>query len=196
MKTLPVFFLGAVLAGIPARADVTLVMFRHGEKPDAGLGQLSCQGLNRALALPDVLLAKFGKPAALFAPNPGVAKKDRGKLYNYVRPLATIEPTAIRLGLPVNTRWSLDNLAALEGDLLSASYAGQVLYIAWEHNLLVQLARDILTQRGADPGMVPDWDGGDFDGIYVVTVPATGNATFRVEHQGLDGQSPLCPGQK
>ena len=28
----------------------TLICIRHGEKPATGLGQLSCQGLNRALA--------------------------------------------------------------------------------------------------------------------------------------------------
>ena len=28
----------------------TVVFVRHGEKPEKGLGQLSCRGLNRALA--------------------------------------------------------------------------------------------------------------------------------------------------
>lgn len=40
----------------------TVVLIRHGEKPVSGLGQLSCQGLNRALALPGVLMAKLGRP--------------------------------------------------------------------------------------------------------------------------------------
>jgi hypothetical protein len=39
-------------------ADTTIVIVRHGEKPPAGLGQLSCQGLNRALALSQVLFEK------------------------------------------------------------------------------------------------------------------------------------------
>ena len=42
-------------------------VLRHGEKPLLGLGQLTCKGLNRALALPQVLLAKFGKPSFIFA---------------------------------------------------------------------------------------------------------------------------------
>jgi hypothetical protein len=194
---LPLLLAGAaLLLGAPAQADVTLVMFRHGEKPDQGLGQLNCPGLNRALALPDVLLSKFGKPDALFAPNPGVSANDHGKPYNYVRPLATIEPTAIRTGLPVNTQWGLADLAPLEDELLSSNHTGQVLYIAWEHSLLVQIVRDILTQRGADPGVVPAWESDDFDSIYVVNMPTTGMASFRVEHEGLNGQSPLCPGQK
>src|ERR1017187_8769085 len=90
----------------PVSAAVeTLICIRHGEKPATGLGQLSCQGLNRALALPKVLRARFDMPAAIFAPNPGVQKSDQGQLYNYIRPLATIEPTAIALGLPVNTQY-------------------------------------------------------------------------------------------
>jgi hypothetical protein len=185
-----------LLAALPARADVTLVMIRHGEKPALGLGQLNCQGLNRALALPDVLLAKFGRPDTLFAPDPGVAASDFGQAYNYIRPLATIEPTAIRLGLPVNTRWGLENLAPLEDELLSPKHAGQLLFIAWEHNLIVQLARNIVARRGGDPKEVPDWDRGDFDSIYVLGLPDGGPPSFRVDHEGLDGQSTLCPGQK
>ena len=85
-----------------SRSEETIVLIRHGEKPVDGLGQLNCQGLNRSLALPRVLLAKFGKPAFIFAPNPTRQVNDKGRPYDYVRPLATIEPTAIQLGLPVN----------------------------------------------------------------------------------------------
>jgi hypothetical protein len=48
----------------PARADdevETIVLLRHGEKPEGGLGQLNCQGFNRALALPQVIAKEFGK---------------------------------------------------------------------------------------------------------------------------------------
>ena len=31
------------------------MFLRHGEKPSGGYGQLTCQGLNRSLALPDIL---------------------------------------------------------------------------------------------------------------------------------------------
>ena len=40
----------------------TIVCIRHGEKPSASLGQLTCHGFNRALRLPRVLIGKFGKP--------------------------------------------------------------------------------------------------------------------------------------
>src|SRR5436305_74785 len=80
----------------------TIVIMRHAEKPPGGLGQLTCQGLNRAIALPKVLNSKFGKPDFIFAPNPAVQVNEgggKGKFY-YVRPLATIEPTAISYSMP------------------------------------------------------------------------------------------------
>src|SRR4051794_31505509 len=40
----------------------TVVFLRHGEKPPGGLGQISPQGLNRALALSEVLPKMYGKP--------------------------------------------------------------------------------------------------------------------------------------
>src|ERR1039458_9660443 len=40
----------------------TIVFLRHGEKPPHGLGQLTPQGLNRAIALSTLLPAKYGKP--------------------------------------------------------------------------------------------------------------------------------------
>ena len=95
-------------------AAETIILLRHAEKPEAGLGQLNCQGLNRALALPSVLLRKFGTPAAIYAPNPGMIKVDQGIEYNYLRPLATIEPTAIAANLPVNTQFGFDDIGQLK----------------------------------------------------------------------------------
>jgi hypothetical protein len=186
---------GILLSGVSARADVKLVMFRHAEKPAAGLGQLSCQGLNRALALPAVLLGTYGQPAALYAPNPGVVKEDEGQPYNYLRPLATIEPTAIRAGLPVNTTWGWRDIGALQEELLKPAHDGQTLYFAWEHHELEDLARALLATRGGDPGLVKKWHDGDFDTVYVLTLPTHGNASFSAEREGLDNQSATCPGK-
>ena len=58
------------------RAGETIVMVRHGEKPLQGLGQLTCKGLNRALALPNVLIGRYGKPDFIYAPNPSVQVSD------------------------------------------------------------------------------------------------------------------------
>src|SRR6187549_3189632 len=100
-RTVLLVLLLLVFACVEARADQTIVFFRHGEKPSGGYGQLTCQGLNRALALPPVLSAKYGRPHCMYAPNPAVTVSDPAGTFYYVRPLATIEPTAIRLGMPV-----------------------------------------------------------------------------------------------
>jgi hypothetical protein len=68
-------------AGAAEGHEETIVLIRHGEKPQGGLGQLNCQGLNRSLALPRVLIAKFGKPAFVFAPNPQQEANENGQRY-------------------------------------------------------------------------------------------------------------------
>ena len=45
----------AILFSDAGSATETIVFVRHGEKPANGLGQLDCQGFNRALALPAVI---------------------------------------------------------------------------------------------------------------------------------------------
>ena len=63
-------------AQTPQPAGETIVLLRHGEKPPTGLGQLTCKGLNRALALPSLLIGRYGKPDFIYAPNPSVQVDD------------------------------------------------------------------------------------------------------------------------
>lgn len=180
-----------------ATAKETIVLLRHGEKPSTGLGQLSCQGLNRALALPEVLLKKFGKPDAIFAPNPSIKKEDFGVQYPYIRPLATIEPTAIRVGLPVNVQWGFDDIEPLKQALMDSSLKDATVFVIWEHRLLDKIAQGLLLNLHASPEIVPTWDRDDFDGIYVITV-SEGNsgsrsAVFQADKEGLNRQSTICP---
>lgn len=176
----------------PSALVETLVFVRHGEKPPAGLGQLACQGLNRSLALPKILIGKFGKPAAIYAPNPGEQYVDKGIAYNYIRPLATIEPTAIQLGMPVNTRYGVTQLAPLAAELVQNKYNGQTVFIAWEHKQLLKLVRQLMQSHGADSNLVPDWADTDFDSIYIVKIQ--GNSIgFSHEHEELNGQPTTCP---
>jgi len=178
-------------------ADETIVFVRHAEKPAQGLGQLTCQGLNRAMALPAVLHAQFGKPAAIFAPNPSPRKKDQGVPYNYIRPLATIEPTAVQDGLPVNVDIGFTDTALLRAALLVPEYTNATVFVAWEHHLAVKAARELLGQFGGDASIAPNWAENDFDSIYVVRVStdASGKrkASFEVKHEGLDGLPDQCP---
>jgi hypothetical protein len=172
-----------------AHADSTIVIMRHGEKPALGLGQLSCKGLNRSLALAPVLLANYGKPVAIYATNPSIKKTDLGVAYPYLRPLATIEPLAIRVGMPVNIDWGMTEVSQLSNALLEKSEGTQ--FVAWEHHLAVKLAKQLLQTLDGKASEVPDWGDSDFDSIYVIRVKDK-LATFTLEHQGLNGQSDNC----
>ena len=189
--------LGSPVVSAELPATETIVLLRYGEKPTDGLGQLNCQGLNRALALPAVIGKLFGRPDAIFAPDPSQSKEDYGHPYNYVRPLATIEPTAIAFALPVDASVGVSNLDALRHKLESPVYRSALVVVAWEHVAVAQLARLLVAEHGGDPTIVPNWQGDDFDSIYVVRLTQTGAGTavaFEKRREGLDAEPTTCPG--
>lgn len=201
---LSIVFAAALSAAGIARATSanteteTLVFVRHGEKPAKGYGQLDCQGLNRALALPAVMAAKFGKPDAIYAPNPSIQKMDDGVRYDYIRPLATIEPTAIQFALPVDTTYGYAQIDALERELVKPEHRGKLIVTAWEHHEIEALVRHMIDRYGDPRQQIPAWQSNDFDSIYVVKLDwnAQGgapSATFALDHEGLNGRSRDCP---
>jgi hypothetical protein len=181
-------------SSLNASAEQTLVFLRHAEKPAAGLGQLTCQGLNRSLALPTVLISRYGTPNFVYAPNPNVKMVDSGTSYYYVRPLATIEPTAIRAGKSVNTKYGFNELSGLESLLIQSSKANTTIFIAWDHTYMPKLVQHIMNEYGGGV-QVPAWVTGDYDSLYVVRVNYSGSisATFHIEKEGLNGQPTSCP---
>ncbi|MEO6237118.1 MAG: hypothetical protein ABIQ52_08970 [Vicinamibacterales bacterium] len=184
----------AVTAAPTSTTTETLVFFRHGEKPSGGYGQLTCQGLQRALALPPVLTTRYGSAHYVFAPNPTVMLTDAAGSFYYVRPLATVEPTAIRLGLPVNVRYGYNDLAGIEGELTGSRYASSTVFIAWEHQYLVTIVQDIMNTYNSGV-TVPAWTSGDYDSLYVVRLTNTGGAItaqFTQEYEGLNNLSTSC----
>jgi hypothetical protein len=178
---------------VHANAEQTLVFLRHAEKPAAGLGQLTCQGLNRALALPTVLIGRYGTPDFVYAPNPDVKMIDSGESYYYVRPLATIEPTAIRSAKSVNTKYGFNEIAGLESLLIQATKANTTIFVAWDHIYMPMLVQHIMNEYGGGV-KVPAWVTGDYDTLYVVHVNygSTITATFHTDVEGLNGQSTSC----
>ena len=185
------------------RNEETIVLVRHGEKPGDGLGQLTCKGLNRALALPSVLIGRFGKPDFIYAPNPSMQVNDGNNqpTYSYVRPLATIEPTAIRLGMPVNTQIGFLQIAELQQTLLQPAYEHSLIFVAWEHLKLYEFAKQMLQSFGTTPAQLPEWPNDDYETIYVFQVARTGiggtpHATLEIQKEGLGNSlSDTCPGQ-
>jgi hypothetical protein len=173
----------------------TLVCFRHGEKPPGGLGQLTCRGLNRALALPNVLLPRYGTPQFIFAPNPA-QKVDSTNAYYYVRPLAAVEPTAIRCGLPVNTEFGFREIKGLERELEKPAYQNSTVFVVWEHGMLEEFARKVIKHHGGDPAQVPYWPDSDYDTIFVFKITNDAGQesfSFTIEHEGLNNLSDTCP---
>ena len=180
----------------------TIVLLRHGEKPPGGLGQLTCKGLNRALALPSVLIGRYGKPDFIYAPNPSMQVNDGNNqpTYSYVRPLATIEPTAIRLGMPVNTQIGFLHIDELQKTLLQPAYAHSLIFVAWEHEKLRDFAVQMLQSFGTGAAQVPAWTNDDYETIYVFHITRFGDnaaphATLEIQKEGLSNTlSDACPG--
>ena len=147
-------------------------MIRHGEKPAKGLGLLTCQGLNRALLLPDWFAANFPEPDYIFAPDPKVQATELhgdGRRYDYVRPLLTIGPTAVRLGVPINTQLPFNDPGLLADALTDARYHSAVIYLAWEHTNIVEFATAMQARFGG-AAAVPEWPNSDYETVFVFTL--------------------------
>jgi hypothetical protein len=164
----------------------TIVFTRHGEKPASDLGQLNCQGLSRSLALPDVLIGRYGRASKIYAPNPSVTTKFKGKEYCYIRALAAIEPTAIRLGIPVNVKYGFEDVDIVAKKLFYSTH--ELIFVAWEHVQLVKMVKKLLLHCGANPDCVPDWKKTDFDSMYIVHIHGD-DVRFLHEYQGLNDQA-------
>jgi len=174
-----------------------LIFVRHGEKPQQGLGLLTCQGLNRALMLPDYFAANFPPPDFIFAPDPHVKATEihgDGQRYDYVRPLLTIGPTAIRLGVPIDTQLPCNDPGLLADTLLAPAYHGATIYVAWEHANIAQFAKILLTRFGST-ATVPAWENGDYDMVFVFTIDwnEPRSLAFEVRSEGLGRISEKCP---
>ncbi|MCP2020274.1 histidine phosphatase family protein [Pseudomonas laurylsulfatiphila] len=183
----------------PMDGTQTLVFLRHGEKPDGGLGQLNCQGLNRAIDLSTLLPEKFGKADYVFAANPtrNVEEGEFDNSYSYIRPLMTISPSAIKLGLPVNINFSANDTSDLADELLHDKYHNSVIYTAWSHGYLPELINKVAGDAtGKKTTITEDWESSDYDSLYVLTLTwHNGKASLQshVYKQGLDNGAEACP---
>lgn len=196
-----VFSLGAGRGALaqPANGTQTLVFLRHAEKPDMGLGQLNCQGLNRAIDLSELLPKEFGKADFIFAANPSrhVEEGAGDKSYSYLRPLMTVGPSAIKLGLPINIDYDANDTSDLAEELLRDKYHDSTIYTAWSHGYLPELVNKVAQEAsGNKVKLVQDWTGDDFDSVLVLTLKwVNGKASLQYENykQGLNNGPVGCP---
>ncbi len=148
-------------------ADATVVIVRHGEKPDEGAG-LSPAGEARAKAYVGYFehLSLDGTP---FRPDTLVASADSK---NSARERLTLEPLAQALGLPIDQRFADKDVKQLAHALAGEGHGKSVL-IAWHHGELAKL----IDALGADPDkLLPDgrWPDDVFNWVVVL----------RYDHQG------------
>ena len=183
----------------PVDGTQTLVFLRHAEKPEGGLGQLNCQGLNRAIDLSTLLPEKFGAADYVFAANPtrNVEEGELDNSYSYIRPLMTISPAAIKLGLPVNIEFSANDTSDLARELLEDKYHNSTIYTAWSHGYLPELINKVAGKAvGKKQNITDDWESGDYDSLYVLTLTwHNGKASLQSQSykQGLDNGKATCP---
>jgi hypothetical protein len=180
-----------------------ILIIRHAEKPPAGLGTLSCKGLNRSLLLIDVL-NKYPQANYVMAPNPAVQHYENHgdrKKHNYIRPLLTIAPYSISLGLPVDTTIGAgsDTQDVLVTKLYNDEYAGKDITIAWEHSDITGITNILFERMFSNKRrQVDEWENTDFDSIYrfyINTIDPSQNE-FKIEKQNIDGDTRLknvCP---
>ncbi|MFJ4142573.1 hypothetical protein [Pseudomonas sp. NPDC089734] len=193
------FSMGRGVHAEPKNGIQTLVFLRHAEKPSMGLGQLNCQGLNRAIDLSELLPKTFGKADFIFAANPGrhVEEGEGDLSYSYVRPLMTIGPSAIKLGLPINIDFDANDTGALADELMHDKYHDATIYTAWSHGYLPELINKVAREAsGKDLTLVDDWTGTDFDSLMVITLKwVNGKASLEYDNikQGLDNGTATCP---
>ena len=193
------FSVGRGVHAEPKNGTQTLVFLRHAEKPDMGLGQLNCQGLNRAIDLSTVLPETFGKADFIFAANPSrhVEEGAGDHSYSYLRPLMTVGPSAIKLGLPVNIDFAANDTSDLADEFMRDKYHDATIYTAWSHGYLPELINKVAQEASGEKlKLVNDWTGDDFDSVLVLTLKwNNGKATLQYENykQNLNGGAVGCP---
>lgn len=164
-----------------------------------GLGQLNCQGLNRAIDLSELLPRQFGKANFIFAANPSrhVEEGEGDQSYSYLRPLMTVGPSAIKLGLPVNIEYGANDTGALADELMRDKYHDATIYTAWSHGYLPELINKVAEEAsGKKIKLLDDWTGDDFDSVLVLTLRwVNGKASLEYENykQGLNDGAEGCP---
>jgi hypothetical protein len=160
----------------PSESSKTLrvVIIRHGEKPEKG-DNLSCQGMNRALQLPNVLRQKFGVPDFTYVP-----ALTCGTLTDHARMFQTVTPFAIKHNLTINSAFDESDYKNIVADVLQKT--GTVLLV-WEHKAIPHIAHHLGVKEPLS------WEDTDFDSIWIIDF-SNGKASLTRDQEGI---IPDCP---
>lgn len=168
LGALVALLLGAA-SGLSAQETV-VALVRHAERQSLwdDDSPLSEAGLRRSQALAGLLSELH--PAALFTSN-------------LQRTRQTLAPTAARLKLAPQAR-PKDGSAALAAEILAA-HRGKTVVVCWHHDLMKKLVRGLGVK-----GPVPYWSLDAYDRLWIVRVPAQGEATLEERTQAFSNTSP------
>jgi len=158
-------------------STLKVILVRHGEKPKSG-NNLTCEGLNRALQLPEVLNKKFGKPDYLYVPS--LALGDSTK---HARMFETAIPLAVKYQLKINSRFNEKDFSAIAANVKKKK--GTVLMI-WEHKAI----KDIAAALGVSHP--PKWADDDYDSIWIISFSKNKAPTLTFEKENIK-PSDKCP---
>ncbi|WP_246679859.1 flagellar basal body-associated protein FliL [Mesorhizobium sp. B2-3-5] len=164
-------------------ADTTVLIVRHGEKPDSGPG-LSPQGEARAQAYV-AYFQTFMLDGVPFRPDVLVASADSK---NSARERLTLMPLSEALKLPIDQRFADREAQGLVAALASETH-GKSILIAWHHGQLTKLIKAF----GADPkALLPNgkWPDDEFNWVVVLRFDHAGHVvpdSARVIEEKLPG---------
>ena len=151
-------FVLLLLSGLTAGAQtktLRLIFIRHAERPEDG-DNLTCQGLNRSLQLPGLIVKKFGKPDNIYVP-----AVESGEVTKRARMLETVTPLVVKYGLKINSAYDEKDSKSLSRALLREK--GTIL-IVWDHKNIAP----ILEELGINTDTL-HWSGNDYDSMWIVT---------------------------
>lgn len=158
-----------------AQKHLTVVIIRHGEKPDTG-DNLSCQGFNRSLQIPKSLDKQFKTASFVYVP-----KIKTGTHTSSVRMFQTVTPYVVKHNLAVNSSFKETDQKQVAAEVLTRS---GIVLLVWEHGNIQGVAKALGVKKA------PSWNGKDFDSIWVITFDKKGNAKLdTTKKEGINPSS-------
>jgi broad specificity phosphatase PhoE len=139
------------------KPPATILIMRHAEKLTDGQSDLSSEGLERARLLLN-LFSPAGRRPDL--PTPQVLFAAHVSAHSN-RSVQTLSPLAAALHLPIDDHFRDRDYADLAAALLSGTYAGKTVLVAWHRGMIPRLASAL----GATPPY-DRWPTQQFDRIW------------------------------
>ncbi len=177
--------LAPALRVAPKAPVLRIIIIRHGEKPEEG-DNLSCAGLNRALALPAVLNQLMPTPPD-YTYVPLIGTDDQNT--STARMFQTVTPYAVQYNLVINSDYDVDNTKGIAKEL--RHLRGTAL-VVWEHESIPEIAKKLGIKGPLE------WPDADFDSIWIIDFSgggAKGKAKRPAMTRSQEGIHPLatCP---